>query len=65
LPNYYVNVSRYIDVKMEAFRCYETEKRIYPHPRSEEALKVQAQKRGIEIGFGYAEAFMVLRDKWE
>ena len=64
LPNYYVDVSRYIDVKMEAFRCYETEKRIYPHPRSEEALKVQAQKRGIEIGFGYAEAFMVLRDKW-
>jgi LmbE family N-acetylglucosaminyl deacetylase len=65
LPNYYVDISRYIDVKIEAFRCYETEKRIYPHPRSEEALKVQAQKRGVEIGFRYAEAFMVLRDKWE
>ena len=65
LPNYYVDISRYIDVKIEAFRCYETEKRIYPHPRSEEALKVQAQKRGVDIGFRYAEAFMVLRDKWE
>ena len=47
------------------FRCYETEKRIYPHPRSEEALKVLSQKRGIEIGFRSAEAFMILRDKWE
>jgi hypothetical protein len=47
------------------FRCYETEKRIYPHPRSEEALKVQAQKRGVEIGFKYAEAFMIMRVKCE
>ena len=65
LPNYYVDVSEYIDFKIEAFLCYETEKRIYPHPRSEEALKVLAQKRGVEIGFKYAEAFMIMRDKWE
>jgi LmbE family N-acetylglucosaminyl deacetylase len=65
MPNYYVDISRYVDVKIEAFRCYETEKRAYPHPRSEEALKVLSQKRGIEIGFRSAEAFMILRDKWE
>ena len=51
--------------KIEAYNCYKTEKRNYPHPRSEEALKVIAQKRGIETGFKYAEAFMVMRDKWE
>jgi LmbE family N-acetylglucosaminyl deacetylase len=65
LPNYYVDITRYIDKKIEAYRCYETEKRHYPHPRSEEAIKILAQKRGIEIGFEYAEAFMMLRDKWE
>lgn len=65
LPNYYVNITKYIDKKIEAYRCYETEKRQYPHPRSEDAIKILAQKRGIEIGFNYAESFMILRDKWE
>lgn len=65
LPNYYVNIKEYIDAKIQALRCYETEKRVFPHPRSEEALKVLAQKRGTEIGFEYAEAFMIIREKWE
>lgn len=65
LPNYYVNIKKYIPKKFQAFRCYKTEKRPYPHPRSEEALKVLSRKRGIEIGFEYAEAFMVLRQKYK
>jgi len=65
MPNHYVDVTEYIDKKVKAYNCYETEKRNYPHSRSEEALKIIAQKRGIEIGFKYAEAFMVMRDKWE
>lgn len=64
LPNYYADITKYIDKKIEAFKCYETEKRVYPHPRSKEALKVLAQKRGTEIGFKYAEAFMIIREKW-
>lgn len=65
MPNYYVNISKYIEKKIEAFKSYETEKRDYPHPRSDEALRVLAQKRGVEIGFKYAEAFVILRGKWE
>lgn len=64
LPNYYVDITKYFDKKITAFKCYKTEKRDYPHPRSEEALKVLAQKRGTEIGFKLAEAFMILRSKW-
>jgi LmbE family N-acetylglucosaminyl deacetylase len=64
LPNYYVDVSGFLEKKLEAYNCYETEKRGYPHPRSEQALRVLAQKRGTEIGFNYAEAFMILRKKW-
>ena len=65
LPNYYVDIKKYFDKKIEAYGCYATEKRSYPHPRSKEALKILAQKRGIEIGFEYAESFMILREKWE
>lgn len=64
LPNYYVDIERYINKKLKAYSCYKTEKRNYPHPRSEKALKILAQKRGTEIGFKAAEAFMILRDKW-
>lgn len=64
LPNYYVNIGEYIDKKIGAFKCYKSEKREYPHPRSEEALRVLAKKRGTEIGFEHAEAFMILRHKW-
>ncbi len=64
-PNYYVNIKECIDAKIQALKCYETEKRSFPHPRSEEALRVLAQKRGTEIGFEYAEAFMVIREKWD
>lgn len=65
LPNYYVNITKYIDKKIKAYKCYETEKRNHPHPRSEQALKILAKRRGVEIGFEYAEAFMIIRDKWE
>jgi len=63
-PNYYVDISGCVDRKLEAYRCYETETRHYPHPRSEEALKVLSKKRGTEIGFKFAEAFVVSRKKW-
>ena len=36
---------------------------IAPH-MDDEALRVLAQKRGVGIGFKYAEAFMIMRDKW-
>ncbi len=65
LPNYYVAIRRYIDQKISGLACYETENKRYPHPRSEKALKALAQKRGVEIGFEYAEAFVNIRRKWE
>jgi len=64
LPNYYADISRFIDDKLKAFKCYKTEQRSYPHPRSTQGLRVLAQKRGTESGFQYAEAFMTIREKW-
>lgn len=62
-PNCYVNIEDFIDKKIKAVQCYETEKRAFPHSRSIDAIKILAAKRGIDIGFKCAEAFMILREK--
>lgn len=61
-PNSYINIESVIERKLAAVACYETEAHRYPHPRSPEALKAIAMKRGIEAGIGYAEAFMLARE---
>jgi len=64
LPNCYVNITSYLERKIEALRCYQTEARAFPHPRSEEAVKALAIRRGIESGLPAAEAFLILRERW-
>lgn len=61
LPNLYIDLKPYFSRKLKALMCYETEKRRYPHPRSGKAVKILAQKRGTEIGYHYAEAFVTIR----
>lgn len=63
-PNYYVNIAPYLERKISAFRCYVTEHREFPHPRSDQALRVLAQKRGVDAAFLAAEGFVLLRDEW-
>jgi LmbE family N-acetylglucosaminyl deacetylase len=63
LPNCYVNIAPVLERKLEAVRCYETESRSFPHPRSEAALRNLAERRGIEGGFPAAEAYVILRDR--
>ena len=65
VPNYYVDISDVLDSKIAAMACYETESRLYPHPRSPDGLRVYAMKRGMEQGLHAAEAFMILRDIWK
>ena len=61
-PNLFFSLSeKNICAKINAMECYEYEKRIYPHPRSSDALKIQAQRWGIAIGCEYAEAFCLIR----
>ena len=65
MPNHYVNISNLLAKKIEAFKCYETEMRKPPHPRSVEAVTALSVKRGSEIGMLKAEAFMNMRSVWE
>lgn len=61
-PNMFVRVSEEgINAKIKAMELYEFERRIFPHPRSPEALQILARKHGVTVGAEYAEAFMLIR----
>lgn len=60
-PNVFEEVEHYIGRKLDAMKCYGSEIRDFPHPRSLETICVMAQKYGSVIGNTYAEAFMVSR----
>ena len=62
IPNFFLNVSENnMNAKIEGMECYQFEKRAYPHPRSPEALKIQAQRWGVSVGTEFAEAFCLIR----
>lgn len=60
-PTLFVDITDYIDAKIEAFECYDLETREYPHPRSAKALRALARTRGTASDCATAEAFDVLR----
>ena len=61
-PNTYIDISETLNKKLEAMKVYKSEIRDYPHPRSLEGIKILAQKRGLEAGLKFAEAFMLIRE---
>ena len=61
-PNLFIRVSEEdLQAKIQAMGCYTYETRSFPHPRSAEALRIQAARRGVEIGSAFAEAFVLIR----
>lgn len=62
VPNIFIEVAEQnIEAKIKGMESYEFEKRLFPHPRSPEALKIQAQRWGVAVGTTYAEAFYLVR----
>jgi len=60
-PNIFVDISDMIDLKLQALNCYESEMREFPHPRSPEAIRVNALRWGSVVGCNYTEAFCLVR----
>lgn len=60
-PNWCVDISAMIEVKLDAMRCYASQLHPFPQPRSLEALRALALFRGSQAGMGYAEAFHIVR----
>ena len=62
LPNLYISVSsKNIEAKIKGMEKYKFETRKFPHPRSPEALRILAQRWGINVGVNYAEVFSIVR----
>lgn len=61
LPQLYVDVSDYLDLKLKALDAYRLEMRPEPHSRSIEHIRTLALHRGFSVGVNAAEAFMVTR----
>lgn len=60
-PNYFYDVTDFLEKKLEALRAYEPEMRSFPHPRSIKAVEHLARWRGATVGCEAAEAFMLGR----
>ncbi len=61
VPNFFVNISNYLDKKIEAMKCYDNQLKEFPNARSIEGIKIYSKFRGMACGLNHAEAFMILR----
>jgi LmbE family N-acetylglucosaminyl deacetylase len=61
VPNWFVDVTGRLERKLAAFAHYETERREYPHPRSERAIRAAAEFYGASCGCEHAEPFVLVR----
>lgn len=62
--NYFVDITGFLDAKIEIAKLYETEIGKHPFPRSEENIKALATFRGATAGCIHAESFMILKEIW-
>lgn len=62
LPNWFVDVTDTLELKIRALGVYKSEMRSWPHPRSVQAVEYLARWRGSSVGIESAEAFMVGRN---
>ena len=61
VPNYFVNISDYIGLKIKALSFYDDEMRDYPHIRSYNSVESLSKFRGSLVGIESAEAFCIER----
>ena len=62
-PNYFVDISDFLERKLEVLAVYQSELGPFPFPRSIEAIQALATLRGANSGFMAAEAFQLLRER--
>ena len=61
IPDRFVDISKTLEKKLRALRCYRKEMQPYPHPRSIKGIRILAAKRGLEVGLKFAESFETIR----
>ena len=61
-PNVFVDITEYMNKKIEIMNCYQGEINKHPFPRSEKNIKALATFRGATCGCEYAESFVLLKE---
>ncbi|GLR63048.1 PIG-L deacetylase family protein [Marinospirillum insulare] len=61
-PNVYVDISAYIQKKLDIMEIYQSEMGNFPFPRSRKALEALATLRGAQSNCHAAEAFMLIKE---
>ncbi len=61
-PHVFVDVAPFLDIKLAAMRCYESQVKAPPNSRSLQAIEALARFRGATVHVQAAEAFQLVRD---
>lgn len=62
IPTVFENIEPYLEKKLEAFKCFGTQIKEFPHSRSLKTIEILSNLRGATVGLSNAEAFMLIRD---
>jgi N-acetylglucosamine malate deacetylase 1 len=62
IPTIFESIEGFIDIKKEAFTCFSTQIKEFPHPRSLRTIEMLSNLRGSTVGMHNAEAFMLIRE---
>ncbi len=60
-PNWVIDISDFIDIKLKALKCYDSQISEFPSPRALESVKALAMFRGSQAGFAYGEGMHIIR----
>lgn len=62
VPNVFVDISDFLERKIEIMKVFKTEIAEHPFPRSERNIYALASYRGAIAGCNYAESFMLIKE---
>jgi N-acetylglucosamine malate deacetylase 1 len=62
IPTVFVDITDFLDKKLEAIACYRSQVKEPPHPRSPQIIRALAQFRGSTVNLFAAEAFSLVRE---
>ncbi len=60
-PDLFFDITEVLDIKLKAMKCYTSELRKFPHPRSLKGMELNAAYWGMRLGTDYVEAFESVR----
>ncbi len=61
IPNYFVDITNFMDKKLKIMQCFKNQMSDAPFPRSIENISALATHRGCTCGVKYAESFYLIK----